>query len=238
MWNSRTELILGPEKLSKLLTKKVLVTSVGGVGAFAAEYLCRAGIKHITMIDNDIIDVSDINRQLPALRTNVGKSKVRTMANRLKDINPDAEIVAIETYLKCGNIEELLSSEKFDCVLDALDTLTPKVHLILSCLKLEIPLISAMGAGGKLDPTKIACRDISETYNCALSRAVRKKLKKHGVQKGVKAVFSSEDLHGSLVALNQQFGINNKKSLVGTISYMPACFACHCTAEVIKILLS
>ena len=236
-WNIRTELLLGKEKIEKLKQSSVLIAGVGGVGAFAAEYLCRAGVGKITLVDSDIVDITNLNRQLPALRSNLGKVKVEILAERLMDINPGANIKAIQAYLKDEMTLQILSFDHFDCVIDAIDTLSPKVHLILNCLKLKIKIVSSMGSGGKLDPSQVAIADISKTFNCGLARAVRKKLKKHKVYSGFSVVFSPEDTNGEIIAFDDDDeSATNKKSLVGTISYMPSVFACHCAAEVIRIL--
>ena len=236
-WNIRTELLLGKEKIEKLNKSSVLIAGVGGVGAFVAEYLCRAGIGKITLVDSDTVDITNLNRQLPALHSHLGRVKVDLVAERLRDINPEADIKAIQAYLKDEKTSQILGSDHFDCVVDAIDTLSPKVHLILNCLRLKIKIVSSMGAGGKLDPSHVTTSDISKTFNCGLARAVRKKLKKYGVYRGFRAVFSPEDVTGEVIALDDDDGsVINKKSLVGTISYMPSIFACHCAAEVIKIL--
>lgn len=236
-WNIRTELLLGKGKIEKLKKSSVLIAGVGGVGAFVAEYLCRSGVGKITLVDSDTVDITNLNRQLPALHSNLGRVKVDLVAERLRDINPKANIKAIQAYLKDEKTSQILGSDHFDCVVDAIDTLSPKVHLILNCLRLKIKIVSSMGAGGKLDPSQVTTADISKTFNCGLSRAVRKKLKKYGVYKGFRAVFSPEDVRGKVIAFDDDDdSVTNKKSLVGTISYMPSVFACHCAAEVIKIL--
>lgn len=238
-WNIRTQYLLGKKALDKLSSSSVLIAGVGGVGAFVAEYLCRAGVGKLTIVDCDVVDETNINRQLIALRSDIGKSKVKLMEDRLKNINPNAIIVPIQVYLKDEKTPEILNSDHFDVVIDAIDTLSPKVHLILACLELKIPLISSMGAGGKMDPSQVQVADISKTFNCMLARAVRKKLKKHKVYKGFKAVFSPEDVKGEVIELEDDPDtVTNKKSIVGTISYMPSLFACHCAAAAIKELHS
>ncbi|HBM15489.1 MAG TPA: tRNA threonylcarbamoyladenosine dehydratase [Lentisphaeria bacterium] len=237
-WNIRTELLLGKEAMKKLSTASVLVAGVGGVGAYAAEYLCRAGVGKITIVDSDIIEETNLNRQLIALRSNFAKSKVELMAQRLRDINSDAQIIPIMAYLKDEKTPEILTANHFDLVIDAIDTLSPKVHLILKCLELKIKIISSMGSGGKLDPSLVKVSDISKTFNCMLARAVRKKLKKYKVYKGFQAVFSPEDVKGVVIELEDDPDIiTNKKSVVGTISYMPSVFACHAAAAAISELL-
>ncbi len=237
-WNIRTEYLLGKEALDKLAVASILIVGVGGVGAFAAEYLCRAGIGKITIVDCDVIDETNINRQLIALRPDIGKSKIQLMAERLKNINPNVCVVSIQAYLKDEKTPEILNSDHFDIVIDAIDTLSPKVHLILKCLELKIKIVSSMGSGGKMDPSQVQVADISKTYNCMLARAVRKKLKKHKVYKGFKAIFSPEDVKGKVIELEDDPDtVTNKKSVVGTISYMPSIFACHCAAVAINELL-
>lgn len=237
-WNIRTQYLLGKEAMDILAASSVLIAGVGGVGAFAAEYLCRAGVGKITIVDCDVVDETNLNRQLIALRSDIGKVKVQLMAERLKNINPNVIIVPIQAYLKDEKTPEILNSDSFDIVIDAIDTLSPKVHLILKCLELKIKIISSMGAGGKSDPSQVQVVDISKTFNCMLSRAVRKKLKKYKVYKGFKAVFSPEDVKGEVIEIEDDPEvIINKKSIIGTISYMPSVFACHCTAVAIKELL-
>lgn len=238
-WNIRTRHLLGKESMEILASSSVLIAGVGGVGAFVSEYLCRAGVGKITIIDCDVVDETNLNRQLIALRPDIGKIKVHLMAQRLKNINPNAIIVPIQAYLKDEKTPEILNSDHFDIVIDAIDTLSPKVHLILKCLELKIKIVSSMGAGGKMDPSLVQVADISKTFNCMLARAVRKKLKKHKVYKGFKAVFSPEDVKGEVIELEDDPDtVTNKKSIVGTISYMPSVFACHCAAAAIKELLS
>lgn len=238
-WNTRTEYLLGKEALEKLASSSILIAGIGGVGAFVAEYLCRAGAGKITIVDCDVVDETNINRQLIALRPDIGKSKVHLMSERLKNINSNAVIIPIHAYLKDEKTPEILNSDHFDVVIDAIDTLSPKVHLLLKCLELKIKVISSMGAGGKLDPSQVQVADISKTFNCMLARAVRKKLKKHKVYKGFKAVFSPEDVKGEVIEIEDDPDIIiNKKSIVGTISYMPSIFACHCAAAAINELLN
>ena len=231
-WLSRTELLLGKEKTEHLTAKHVLVVGVGGVGAYAAEMICRAGIGKITIVDGDIIQPSNINRQLPALHSTVGKAKVDVLKERLLDINPAAEIRAINVFLQDERIPELLDADKYDFVIDAIDTLSPKVFLIYHALNRNLKIISSMGAGGKTDPSQITIADISETYNCNLARFVRKRLHKLNVQKKLPVVFSKEQADKNAIIISEK----NKKSTVGTISYMPAVFGCYLASYVIKSL--
>jgi tRNA threonylcarbamoyladenosine dehydratase len=233
-WMSRTRLLLGNERLEKLLRSHVLVAGLGGVGAYAAEQLCRAGIGKLTIADSDMITASNKNRQLPALVSTLGKLKADVMAQRLLDINPALELRVVNTYLKNEKID-LLLSEKFDYVVDAIDTLAPKVFFILECLKQQLPLVSSMGAGGKLDPAQIRISDISESHSCRLAFYIRKRLQKFGIRSGFQVVFSPEAVESERKIRVENEA--NKKTNVGTISYMPAIFGCFCASVVIRDLL-
>lgn len=233
-WLERTELFMGKEKLQLLTNSNVLIVGVGGVGAYAAEMLCRSGVGSITIVDADVISLSNINRQLIALHSNVGKNKVDVLSKRLKDINPELKITSIQRYITSENIEELFYNQNFDYVVDAIDTLAPKVSLISECIKRELKLVSSMGAGAKSDPTLVEITDISKTKYCPLAHMLRKRLSKKGIKKGFYAVFSTEEVRdGAMILCEEQ----NKKSNVGTISYMPAIFGCACASTVIRELL-
>ena len=232
-WFSRTELLLGKDRTDELKSKHVLVVGVGGVGAYAAEMIGRAGIGKITVVDSDVIQQSNINRQLPALHSTVGRAKVDILKERLLDINPVAEIRAINIFLQDERIPELLDADRYDFVIDAIDTLSPKVFLIYHALMRELKIISSMGAGGKTDPAKITIADISESYNCNLARFVRKRLHKMNVRQQFPVVFSKEQTDRNAIMLNEE---KNKKSTVGTISYMPAVFGCYLASYVIRCL--
>ncbi len=231
----RTGLLLGPEKLNKLQQANVLVVGLGGVGAYAAEQLCRAGIGKLTLVDGDVVDSSNRNRQLPALLSTVGKTKTEVLAKRFLDINPEVQLTLVTSYIKEEKITELVKSQPFDYIVDAIDTLSPKVSLINNVMQQKIKLVSSMGAGGKFDPSKIEVADISKSYNCKLARMLRKRLSKLGIKKGFKVVFSSEDVPESAVRIEEG---RNKKSTVGTISYMPAVFGCFVSSVVIRDLIS
>jgi tRNA threonylcarbamoyladenosine dehydratase len=235
-WLSRTELLLGDENLRKLQSKHVLVVGLGGVGAYAAEQLCRAGIGEMTIIDADEVEETNLNRQLIALTTTINKPKAELMAQRLKEINPSIKLHVIQEFIKDERTEEILNGVHFDYVCDAIDTLSPKVFLIYTTLQLQIPLISAMGAGGKMDPTQIKIVDIKKTFQCKLAFLVRKRLHTMGVSSGFKAVFSPELVpeHAVIIDSNPN---RNKLSVVGTISYMPAIFGCFMASEVIRDLI-
>ena len=232
-WLNRTELLLGQEKVNKLFQSHVLVVGLGGVGAFAAEMLARAGIGKLTIADGDVVKPSNRNRQILALISSQNMAKTELMKERLLDINPEITINTISQFLKGSDMPQLLT-EKYDYVVDAIDTITPKIFLIVNTLKQKYPLISSMGAGGRTDPTKIIIDDISKSYNCTLARMIRKKLNKFGIKSGFDVVFSYEivDKNSVIFVDNEP----NKKTTVGTISYMPAMFGIMAAAKVIRTL--
>ena len=230
-WLARTELLIGKERLEELKLSHVLIVGLGGVGAYAAEMLCRTGIGNLTIVDSDTIHSSNINRQLPALHSTIGQSKVALTEVRLKDINPQINIVALQEFLKDERTIELLDNNKFDFVVDAIDSISPKVFLIYHTLLRKIPIISSLGAGGKMDLSKIEITDISKTYRCALAKIVRKKLKTLGIVEGLPVVFSSEPVSKESIILVEDE--QNKKSSTGTISYLPAVFGCYMAQYVI-----
>lgn len=232
-WLERTTLLIGNESIEKLSKKHVLVVGLGGVGAYSAEMIARAGIGHMTIVDGDTISNSNINRQLPALHSQIGKPKAEVMAQRLRDINPDIDLTVIDEFIKDERMRELLEN-KYDYVVDAIDTISPKVFLICHCVEIGHKIISCMGAGGRVDPTKLQIADISKTYNCKLAKTIRKRLHRKGIDKGVNVVFSSELVDkSSVIEVNDE---ENKKSTVGTISYMPALFGIYCASKVIRDL--
>ncbi len=233
-WIDRTQLLLGCENIEKLKKAHVLIVGLGGVGAYAAEQVCRAGVGKLTIVDGDKIGITNINRQLPATTETVGQDKAAVMGNRLMAINPNLELTILNEYLKDDRMIEVLQQTSFDFVVDAIDTLAPKIFLIYHSLKKQLPIVSAMGAGGKTDPSKIQIADISKSYNCKLARMLRKRLHKLGVYKGVTVVFSPEEVSPDAVILEEG---ENKKSNVGTISYMPPLFGCFMASVVIKQLI-
>ncbi len=232
-WQQRTALLMGDEALSHLAQSTVAVVGVGGVGAYAAEMIVRAGVGHLVLLDCDVVSPSDKNRQLLALESNMGRVKVEVMTARLKDINPAVSIDIIPEYLTEENVSLLLGAYRIDYLVDAIDTLAPKLALIEYCVGSGIPHVSSMGAGAKYDATKVRLADLSKSYNCPLAYIVRKKLRKRGIEKGFKVVFSEElPLREAIV---EDAG-RNKKSQVGTISYMPAVFGCICAQAAIAYL--
>lgn len=231
----RTTLLLGTEKMQRLSDAHVLIVGTGGVGAYAAEMICRAGVGTLTLIDADCVSPSNINRQLIALHSTVGKSKVEVLAERLRDINPAVVLHPKEEYLTAESAVELVAQGNFDFVVDAIDTIQPKVALLSACLKQKVRVVSSMGAGAKTDITSIQFVDIWQTYHCGLSKSVRSGLTKAGL-KGHKlpVVFSSQQADRN--ALLSVEGERNKKTTAGTISYMPATFGCYLAQYVIERL--
>lgn len=230
----RTELLFGKEAVSKLRRSHVLVLGLGGVGAYAAEMLVRAGIGELTIVDGDIVEETNLNRQLPALRSTIGKPKSTVLKERFLDINPACVIHDIFEYIENEKTEKLLET-KFDHAIDAIDSLSPKVYFLKRCLEKNIPVISSMGSGGRIDPLAVKIADISKTCNCGLARAVRQKLKKLGISKGIQTVFSDELVPTEAVkAYTDENGFNH--SMTGTVSYIVAVFGCVLASEVIKKL--
>lgn len=212
----------------------MLVVGLGGVGAYAAEMICRAGVGKMTIVDADTVQPSNINRQLPATHATIGMKKAEVLERRFREINPDIQLKVLPIFLKDENIPELLDSDSFDFVVDAIDTLAPKCHLIAETLRRKIKIVSSMGAGAKSDITKIEFADISQTYHCGLSKAVRKRLQKMGVKRKLPVVFSTEQADPKAVILTD--AEKNKKSTCGTVSYLPAVFGCYLAEYVIKRL--
>jgi tRNA A37 threonylcarbamoyladenosine dehydratase len=226
--------LLGHERLKKLFNSNVVVVGLGGVGGIAAEMIARSGVGKMTIVDADTVDPTNRNRQIPALKSTEGLVKADVLAERLLDVNPDLQLKVIPAYFRDQLTIDVLDGEKFDYALDCIDTLAPKVYYIKACIDRGIPIVSSMGAGSKVDPTLVRVADISETYNCHLARYTRKYLHRLGVYKGVKAVFSPEQrMAFSGIMLMQA---NNKKSAVGTISYMPTVFGCTVASVAIRDL--
>jgi len=234
-WLSRTSLLVGEKKVKLLTTKHVMVVGLGGVGSFAAEFICRSGVGKMTIIDGDVVDPTNRNRQLPALATNHGESKADIMAERLKAINPELELVVVKQFINPEMVEHLFE-HSYDHIIDAIDSVTPKLTFIKKAYESNIPFVSSMGAGGKLDPTQIRVADISKTYNCPFAQQVRKMLKKDKIYKGFTTVFSPEEnIKESLVLTD---GSNFKKSAYGTMSYMPATFGAVLASVAIRALMN
>ena len=235
IWLERTELLIKEAGIEKLKKSSILIVGMGGVGSFAAEFIARSGVGNLTIVDGDIIDITNINRQLPALHSTVGDDKVELMARRILDINPELNLTRINEFLNPERMEEVIQAGNFDYILDCIDSVSPKLALIKAARKNKIKIISCMGAGGKLDPSKVMVRDISKTRNCYLAKQVRKRLKKEGINKGFRCVFSTEIQREDRLKMTD--GSNYKKSFYGTISYMPAIFGLYAASEVIRYLI-
>ena len=230
---SRTQLLLQDEGISRLRNAHVLVVGLGGVGGYAAEQLCRAGVGRLTLVDGDVVGESNINRQIIALHSTVGKSKSELFRERFKDINPDCQVSAIQEYLRDDRTVQLLESDHFDCVVDCIDTLAPKVFLLYHSYSRGIPIVSSMGSGGKLDPSQVHACDIAQSNTCPLAAMVRKRLHRLGIYEGIRVVFSTEKVPSHAMLEDPA---DNHLTTLGTISYMPPLFGCFIAAEVIKIL--
>ncbi|MBX9893459.1 MAG: tRNA threonylcarbamoyladenosine dehydratase [Chitinophagaceae bacterium] len=233
-WMSRTELLLGEETVSRLLDKHVLVVGLGGVGGICAEMIARSGVGKMTIVDADVVDLSNCNRQIPALHSTAGKGKAEVMAERLRDINPQLDLQVLPIYLKDELTYEVLDKYQFDYAVDCIDTLSPKVFFIKACIDRKIPIVSSLGAGGKVDPSQVVITDISKTHQCNLARYVRKYLHKFDIYKGLTVVFSPEQVDQSRIIETEK--AYPKKSIIGTISYMPAIFGCFAASVVIRDL--
>lgn len=247
---SRTELLIGPAGLEKLRNSSVAVFGLGGVGGHAAEALCRAGVGRLVLVDFDDVCLTNINRQILALDDTVGRPKALVMAERMRRINPAADVVPCKDFYGAESSDFLLS-EKFDYVLDAIDHITSKLHLIRTCREKGLPVISSMGAASKLDPTRIRVADISATHACRMARIVRKLLKRQGVESGVKVVFSTEEFRESAIVDARcgddcscpdrdvpDVACRRRKITLGSISYIPAIFGLTMAGVVVNDLLN
>ena len=233
-WQERSAMLVGEEMLEHFRDSTVAVIGVGGVGGYAAEMLVRAGVGNLIIMDSDNVSLTNKNRQLLALDSTVGRPKCDVLAERLKDINPCLNLIVIKEYLEAEKAEDVLGCYKIDFLVDAIDTLSPKLHLIKYCVENSIPLVSSMGAGAKFDATKVRLADVSKSFNCPLAYIVRKRLRHMGISKGFKVVFSEElPDKDSIVPCEDR----NKKSQVGTISYIPAVFGCVCAQAAVQHLM-
>lgn len=233
-WTERTELLLGANKMERLRKAHILIVGTGGVGAYAAEMLARAGVGKLTLLDADKVQLSNLNRQVIALHSTLGEDKVRVLERRLKDVNPDLNVTALAEFLEEGSVKTLLTENKFDFVVDAIDTIAPKCALIMEAMRLKVPIVSSMGAGAKTDVTQIRFADLWSTYHCGLSKAVRSRLKKEKMQRPLPVVFCTQQ--ADMNAVVKVEGERNKKTTTGTVSYMPAVFGCYLAQYVISNL--
>jgi len=233
-WLSRTQLLIGERALQQLASSHVMVVGLGGVGSYAAEFIARSGVGQMTIIDGDVVDPTNRNRQLPALATNHGQPKALIMEERLKAINPELELKVIREFINPEMVLQHLE-EKPDYIIDAIDSITPKVTFIRMAHEMGLRVVSSMGAGAKLDPTQLKVVDISKTWNCPFAQQVRKYLKQHQIRKGIKVVFSPENPIKESLMLTD--GKNYKRSAYGTISYLPAVFGAVAASVVIRDLI-
>jgi tRNA threonylcarbamoyladenosine dehydratase len=229
-WLQRTELLVGSEHLDQLRKLHVMVVGLGGVGSYAVEFLARAGVGRMTIVDGDTVDLTNTNRQLPALHSTVGRDKTEVMAARIRDINPDIDLRVLNQFISPEHVNDLVTND-LDYVFDCIDSIQPKQYLIVTCKQKGIRVVSSMGAGGRLDPSKVQVADISETFNCPFAQQMRKGLKRKGVRRGVTTVFSSELVNKETCMLTEGFF---KKSFYGTISYIPALFGLHMASVVVR----
>lgn len=234
VWLSRTELLIGEQSLELLQNSHVLVIGLGGVGSFATEFLVRSGVGKLTIIDGDTVDITNINRQLQALHSTIGQSKAKMLADRLQDINPNVILTTFDSFMEPNDMDTLLSTQSFNFVMDCIDSLSPKLRLITWAKRHKLPFISAMGAGGKLDPSKIKIADISKTKECKFAQTIKKRLKREGIREGILTVYSEEIQPKTALLMTD--GANYKRSFYGTISYMPALFGLMMASEVIRRL--
>ncbi len=232
-WNSRSIGLIGEEGVNLLAGARVLIAGVGGVGGYAAEMLARSGVGHLTLVDADCVSVSNINRQLIALGSTVGLPKTELFAARFRDINPDVDVEPLQQYITPDNVQALLEPG-YNFVVDCIDTVAPKTALIAEAFRTHTPIISSMGAGGRLDPTKVGYFDVWETREDGLARAVRQRLKKTGLRKPLKVVASTEAPRPSaIIELNEP----NKRSSYGTLATIPSLFGIYLGSYVVNKLI-
>lgn len=234
-WMSRTELLVGEDAVIRLTQANVLVVGLGGVGGICAEMIARAGVGKMTIVDGDTVDPSNGNRQVPALFSTHGQAKTNVMRQRLLDINPELKLTVLNEFIRDERTTHILKEGNFDYVVDCIDTLSPKVFLIATCKQMGIPIVSSMGAGGKVDPSRIRVCDISETFYCNLAKYVRKRLYRLGIRKGITVIFSDESVDQSRIIVTEK--ALPKKSIIGTMSYLPAMFGCTAASVVIRDLM-
>lgn len=233
-WMQRTVLLLGAERMERFRRAHVLVVGTGGVGAYAAEMLVRAGVGRLTLLDADCVQESNINRQLCALHSTVGEEKVRVLARRFLDINPRLDLTLRAEFLEEQAVPALLDGADYDFIVDAIDTVAPKCALIEEAMRRRVRIVSSMGAGAKTDITQIRFADLWETFHCGLSKAVRARLKKDGMRRPLPVVFCAQQADPDAVVAVE--GERNKKTTTGTVSYMPAVFGCYLAQYVISRL--
>ncbi len=236
-WLERTELLVGSDALERLQKAHVLVVGLGGVGSFAAEFLARSGVGRLTIVDGDVVDPTNRNRQLQALSSTHGQKKAWLMRDRILDINPECRVDAIDSFLVPEAMRQLLQTAEVDFALDCIDSVQPKLNFIVTALGEKIPFISSMGAGGRLDPSKIQIAKVEKSYNCPFARHIRKRLgAEYRIRKGFHVVFSSETANPESVRLTD--GSNFKKSFYGTSAWIPASFGIHAASFAVRKLMA
>lgn len=238
---SRFELLVGRDGLDRLAAASVAVFGLGGVGSFAVEALVRAGIGRLTLVDFDEVNITNVNRQIHAVEQTIGRPKVEVLAERCQQINPAAEIAVRRQYYLEESSEELLAPG-FEYVLDCIDHITAKLHLIQSCRERNLPIIASMGAANKLDPTRVAVADLAATHRCRLARIIRKNLRRRGITEGIKVVYSTEDfrpLSAGRREAPERTGASYQdlRAPLGSSSYIPPIFGMTMAGEVIRALL-
>ena len=235
-WLERTELLLGPDAMETLSNAHVLVLGLGGVGSFAVEFLARSGVGTLTLVDGDVVDPTNRNRQLQALSSTHGQKKADLLASRVRDINPDIVVHTEATFLTPDAMRELISQPGYYFALDCIDSVQPKLHFIATALALKLPFISSMGAGGRLDPSKIQIDQVEHSFNCPFAQHIRKRLgKEYNIRKGFPVVFSSELANKEAIRLTD--GSNFKKSFYGTSAWIPAAFGLHAASYAVRTLM-
>ncbi len=232
VWLERTELLINADHLQTLRHLNILIVGLGGVGSFAAEFLARAGVGKMTIVDGDVVDITNTNRQLPAMHSTIGQGKAVLMEARIRDINPDIQLRTLSSFIQPAESDELVNSENYDYVLDCIDSVTPKLLLIKAAVKKGCKIISSMGAGGKIDSMMIKYADISKTHICPFAYYIRKRLRLEGIYGGVMTVFSEEKPIKESIKVTD--GLNFKRSFYGTISYIPALFGLNMASWVIR----
>jgi len=236
-WLTRQELLIGEKAQNQLKNSHVLICGLGGVGSYAAEFIARAGVGQMTIIDGDAFDETNKNRQLMALNSTLGKNKAVVLGERLKDINSELKLTVIEEFVQPDRVWEILEETTPDYVMDCIDSVTPKLNWIKACIRHKIKIISSMGAGGKTDPSKVKIAKLKNTSECKLAINLKNRMRRDRVDtKRVKVVFSTEIQKKS--SLQMTDGTNFKKSFYGTISYMPALFGLYASTEVIGCLIA
>ena len=246
---SRMQLLVGQDGLAKLAAASVAVFGIGGVGSYAAEALARAGVGQLTLVDFDDICLTNVNRQIHALDGTIGQAKVSAMAERCRAINPQARLTPLRSFYSADTSAELLAPG-FDYVLDCIDHITAKLHLLETCVSRNLPVIASMGAANKLDPTQLAVADLADTQKCRLARIIRKELRKRGIDRGIKVVYSTEEFRPltdetaicaeDCVCPNkqdQQWRCEDRRVILGSSSYIPPLFGLTMAGEVVRALL-